>query len=121
MGLDYRMGKIESKFADLIWKHAPIRSTDLVTLAREELGWKKSTTYTVLRKLCEKGIFENTNAVVRVVQTRKDFYSGLTDSILEDAFGGSLPAFLAAFTTRRKLTKEEINEIRSMIDDFEEE
>lgn len=118
---DYQMGEIEARFADLIWENAPISSTELSKKAEEALTWKKSTSYTVLRRLCEKGLFRNENGTVTPVLSREEYFSAKSASFVDETFSGSLPAFLAAFSKRRKLTKEEISEIRQMIDGYHEE
>ena len=117
---DKKLGLVESKFADLIWTHEPLRSGELVKLCESELSWKKPTTYTVLRKLCERGIFQNADGMVTSRISREDFYAMQSEKFVEETFDGSLPAFLAAFTTRKALTPEEIAQIRSLIDGFEE-
>jgi len=118
---DYRLGAVESRFADIIWANEPLPSRVLVQLCQQELNWKKPTTYTVLRKLCERGIFRNEEGTVSSVITREEFYALQSEKYVEDSFRGSLPAFLAAFTQRKSLTREEISEIRRMIAEFEEE
>ena len=117
---ELKLGLVESKFADIIWYHEPLHSRELVKLCEGELHWKKPTTYTVLRKLCERGIFQNVDGVVTSVISRKDFYAMQSEKFVEETFKGSLPAFLAAFTTRKTLTGEEIAQIRAMIDGIEE-
>lgn len=117
---ELKLGVVESKFADIIWENEPLPSRELVKLCEEKLHWKKPTTYTVLRKLCERGIFQNAEGMVTSVISRKDFYAMQSEKFVEDTFEGSLPAFLAAFTTRKALTAEEISQIRSLIDGFEE-
>ncbi len=111
-----RLGAIESHFADIIWAHAPLSSGELVKLCEEELKWKKSTTYTVLKKLCQRGIFQNEHGTVSALVTREEFQSMQSRRFVEDTFEGSLPAFLAAFTKRRKLSEEEISELQTLID-----
>ena len=106
---ELRMGAIESRFADMIWENEPIPSPGLVKLAERELNWKKSTTYTVLKRLCERGIFRNQGGVVTSLISRRDFYAVQSEKFVEETFSGSLPAFLAAFTTRKKLSQEEID------------
>ncbi len=118
---DMRLGAIEAKFADLIWNHEPVNSTELVKLAAQELEWKKSTTYTVLRRLCEKGIFRNQDGLVTSVLSKSEFSAVQSEQFVEETFAGSLPAFLAAFTTRKSLTAEEVAEIQQMIDQFGKE
>lgn len=117
---DLKLGVVESKFADIIWKNEPLHSRELVKLCEAELHWKKPTTYTVLRKLCERGIFQNLEGMVTSVISRKDFYAMQSEKFVEETFEGSLPAFLAAFTTRKALSSEEIAQIRAMIDGIEE-
>ncbi len=111
-----RLGVIETRFADIIWSNAPIKTTDLVKLAEAELGWKRTTTYTVLKRLSERGIFSLTGGIVSVVITKDNFFSKKSHEVVSESFGGSLPAFIAAFTSRHNLTKEEIKEIQSIID-----
>ena len=118
---DYKLGEIEARFADLIWKHEPLTSGELVKLAEKELTWKKSTTFTVLRRLCDKGLFKNEKGVVSSLISKQDFYSLQSERFVEDTFDGSLPAFIAAFTARKKLSKEEILLLRNMIDEYKEE
>ena len=109
------MGTIESRFAEMIWKREPITSPELVKLAAQELDWKKSTTYTVLRRLCERGIFQNNDGVVTSLISKQEFYAVKSEQFVEETFSGSLPAFLAAFTTRKKLSDAEINELQELI------
>lgn len=110
------MGAIESRFAEIIWQKEPVTSSELVKLAAQELDWKKSTTYTVLRRLCERGIFQNNNGVVTSLVSKQDFYAVQSERFVEETFSGSLPAFLAAFTTHKKLSDAEINELQELID-----
>lgn len=116
--MDYELGEVQAKFADLLWAHEPIASGELVPLCEKELEWKKSTTYTVLRKLCQKGIFKNENGIVTSVMSKNDFYSAKSKQFVDEAFNGSLPAFLAAFSARKELSETEIDEIQKMITDF---
>ena len=113
---ELRMGAIESRFADMIWENEPVPSPELVKLAERELSWKKSTTYTVLKRLCERGIFQNQGGIVTSLISRQDFYAVQSEKFVEETFSGSLPAFLAAFTTRKKLSEEEITELKALID-----
>lgn len=117
---DMKLGLVESKFADIIWENEPLSSRELVNLCLQKLEWKKSTTYTVLKKLCERGIFQNQDGTVTSLISRQDFYAMQSEKFVEETFEGSLPAFLAAFTTRKTLTPEEIAQIRSLIDRAEE-
>ena len=111
-----KLGAVESKFADLVWANAPLGSGELVKLCEKELNWKKPTTYTVLRKLCERGIFQNVGGVVSPVLSREEFYAVQSEEFVAETFGGSLPSFVAAFTQRKKLTAEEAAEIRKLIE-----
>lgn len=115
---EYKLGAVESRFADLIWSHEPLHSRELVALCQAELNWKKPTTYTVLRKLCERGIFQNVNGIVSARISRQEFYARQSEQFVQDTFDGSLPAFLAAFTTRKRLSQAEVEEIRRMIDTY---
>lgn len=110
-----KLGSVELHFADLIWENAPISSGELVRLCAERLEWKKSTTYTVLKKLCDQGLFENKDGVVHVLLSRQDYAAAQSEKFVEENFEGSLPAFLAAFTARKRLSETEIAEIRRMI------
>jgi len=117
---EMKLGLVESKFADIVWHSEPLSSRTLVELCHQELGWKKSTTYTVLKKLCERGIFQNQNGMVTSLISREDFYAMQSERFVDETFDGSLPAFLAAFTKRKNLTLEEVAQIRAMIDRFGE-
>ena len=113
--IDYQMGLVESKFADIIWENEPVSSTQLVKMSEESFKWKKSTTYTVLKKLSEKGLFKNENGTVTSLISKKEFTSIQSEKFVEETFKGSLPAFLAAFTQRKALSEDEINEIQNLI------
>ena len=113
---EIKLGVVESKFADIIWEHEPLHSRELVALCEEKLNWNKATTYTVLRKLCQRGIFKNENGTVSSLLSRDDFYAVQSEQFVEDTFDGSLPAFIAAFTQRKGLSRKEADEIRRMID-----
>ncbi len=115
-----KLGAVESRFAELIWENAPINSTALVRLCEKELGWKKSTTYTVLKKLCARGIFQNVNGTVRVLVSKEGFAAAQSERFVEETFSGSLPAFLAAFTSRKPLSKSELEELQQLIDTYRE-
>lgn len=116
--MDYELGEVQAKFADLLWKNEPVASGELVKICEKELEWKKSTTYTVLRKLCEKGLFKNENGIVTSAVSKEDFYSAKSELFVEETFNGSLPAFLAAFSSHKVLSENEIDEIQKMIDTF---
>ncbi len=113
---EIKLGVVEARFADIIWNHEPVSSGELTKLAKAELDWNKSTTYTILRRLCERGIFQNENGQVTSLLTKDEFFAVQSEQFVEETFEGSLPAFLAAFTHRKKLSKDEISEIQQMID-----
>ena len=113
---DMKLGIVESHFADIIWANEPLHSRELVKLCEQELSWNRSTTYTVLRKLCQRGIFQNEGGMVSSILSKEDFYAVQSEQFVEDTFNGSLPAFIAAFTQRKGLSPEEAAEIRRMID-----
>ena len=116
---DKRLGPVEARFADIIWSREPLHSRELVKLCEAELSWKKPTTYTVLRRLCERGIFQNEGGTVRSLISREEFYSAQSRRFVEESFDGSLPAFIAAFSAGKGLSAEEIAQIRRMIDEME--
>lgn len=118
---DLHMGVAESRFADIIWEHEPIATTVIVQICEKELQWKKTTTYTVLKRLCEKGIFQNERGTVTSLLSREEFYARQSERFVEETFGGSLPAFLAAFTKRKALSEEEVRTLRDMIDAYKED
>lgn len=112
----YRLGEVESAFAALIWDNEPLTSSRLVELCGEKLDWKKSTTYTVLRRLCQKGIFQNEDGVVTARVSREEFAERQSREFVDQAFDGSLPKFLAAFTSRKKLSAEEVEQLQRLIE-----
>ncbi len=114
---DLTLGVVEERFAELIWQNAPIGSRELAELCARELSWKRPTTYNVLRKLCDKGLFRNDGGVVTAVISRADFYAMRGERFVSETYGGSLPAFIAAFTARNSLSAEEADEIQRMIDE----
>lgn len=118
---ELRMGAIESRFADIIWQHEPMTTAELVKLAEAEFNWKRTTTYTVLKRLCERGIFKMQDSVVTALMTRDEFYSLQSEKFVSENFGGSLPAFLAAFTARKRISTEELEEVRRIIDSYQED
>ena len=117
---EMRLGAVETQFADIIWENEPLSSGELVKLCNEKLDWKKSTTYTVLKKLCERGIFQNQEGLVSSLISKKEFHGMQSEQFVEETFGGSLPAFIAAFASSKQLKEEEIKEIRRMMDQLEE-
>ena len=117
---ELRLGAVESKFADIIWNNEPIPSGELVKLCNQKLEWKKSTTYTMLKRLCERGILKNENGVVSSILTKEEFGAAQSERIIEDTFDGSLPAFIAAFASRKKLSAKDVEEIQKMINEIRE-
>lgn len=117
---EIQLGVIEARFADMIWEREPVTSSELVKLTAVEFNWKRTTAHNVLRRLCDKGIFQNQNGTVTSLISRPEFYALQSRRYVEDTFDGSLPAFIAAFTKGRALSPEEAAEIRKMIDDAEE-
>lgn len=111
------LGAIQTEFAELVWDKEPIASGELVKLCNVRFGWKKSTTYTVIKNLSEKGIIKNDEGVVSAVISREDFYANRSGQVVDDFFKGSLPAFVAAFVSKKKLSDDEIAELRRIIDE----
>ena len=114
---DYKLGVVERRFADLNWDNEPISSGELVKLCETELSWKKSTTYTVLKKLCARGIFRNEQGTVTSRLSRQEFAARQSQQFVDETFHGSLPAFLAAFSRRKKLSDEEVTQLQQLIDE----
>lgn len=115
---DYTLGVVETRFAELIWAKEPISSGELVNLCAKELEWKKSTTYTVLKKLCEKGLFQNQDGIVTSLVSRQSYLAGQSRRFVADTFSGSLPAFIAAFAENDGLSDRDISEIQRMIEQY---
>ena len=113
---DIRMGPAETQFAEIIWENEPIASGALSKRAEEVLNWKKTTSFTVLKRLCERGIFQNQSGIVTSLISKEDFFARHSEAYVQENFGGSLPAFLAAFSTRKKLTDKEIDEMKRLIE-----
>ena len=118
--MEIQLGVIEARYADIIWEHEPVTSSELVKLTAVAFNWKRTTAHNVLRRLIDKGLFQNENGVVTSVISRNEFYSRQSKQYVEDTFAGSLPAFIAAFTQNSRLTQEEADVIRKMIDQAEE-
>ncbi len=116
----YKLGEMEQKFAELIWERAPIASGELAKLCNSVFGWKRTTAYTMLKRLCDRGIFENQNGTVVVIQSKEEFQGAQGEYFINETFHGSLPAFLTAFVRRKKLTKTEVEELKKMIEDYED-
>lgn len=115
------LGVVEARFADIVWENAPISTSNLIKICEKELNWKRTTTYTVLKRLCDGNIFCNNNGTVVALISKDDFYSQQGEKLVNEAFEGSLPAFVAAFTSRKKLSKDEVMQLQKLIDDYREE
>jgi len=118
--MEFELGAVQERFADIVWANEPVGSGELVKICERELAWKKPTTYTVLRKLCEKGVLQNKDGIVTSLISKEEFYSNRSQQIIEESFAGSLPAFVAAFISKKSLTAAEANEIQHMIDAFKQ-
>ena len=110
----------EYRFCLKLWEHEPVRSSELVALCHEQLGWKPTTTYTVIKRLSERGVLVNENSVVRSLVSKDEVQAAEIDELVEKKFGGSLPAFIAAFTRHRRLSDAELDEMQRMIDEYRE-
>lgn len=117
---EFKLGMVEARFADIVWANEPLTTKELVSLCEKELNWKRTTTYTVLKKLCERGIFKTENSVVTSIVSKNEFYAIKSENFVDETFAGSLPAFIAAFSSRKKPTAKELEEIKKMLDSFEE-
>ena len=113
---EFKLGEVESIFADIIWNNEPLSSRRLAELAEERLNWKRTTTYTVLKRLCDRGLFQNAGGEVTSLVSRQEFYARQSERFVDSTFQGSLPAFLAAFSSRKKLSDSEIDELQKLID-----
>lgn len=112
---EYRLGEVEMKFADIIWENEPIASGELVKLSGQRLQWKKSTTYTILKRLCEREIFQNVDGVVTSLISKEQFQLKKGEEFLDENYGGSLPSFVAAFASRKKLSKDDIAYLKKLL------
>ncbi len=113
-----KLGAVESHFADIVWENEPLTTSELIKICEKELNWKRTTTYTVLKRLSDRGIFQYIDGVVSAKMTRDEFYSIQSKNFVDEVFNGSLPAFITAFTSKKKLSKEEISEIKNLIDSY---
>ena len=113
---DMKAGSAEARFADIIWEKEPVASGELSRLAAAQFGWKKTTSFTVLKRLCERGLFKNEGGTVSSLVSRADYYAMHSEQYVEETFGGSLPAFLTAFSSRKKLSDKEIDELEKIIE-----
>lgn len=117
----YKLGEMERKFADLIWEHEPVGSGELAKLCEREFGWKRTTAYTMLKRLCERKIFANERSVVTALMTKEEFQAAQGEQFINETFDGSLPCFLAAFSRRKKLSDKEIAALKHLIEAYEED
>lgn len=117
---EIKLGMVEARFADIVWENEPLTTKELVAVCEKELNWKRTTTYTVLKKLCERGIFKTEKSIVTSLISKNEFYAIQSEKFVDETFAGSLPAFIAAFSSRKKPTAKELEEIKKMIDSFEE-
>ena len=113
---EQKLAVVEARFADIIWENAPLRTAELVRLCQAAFGWKRTTTYTVLKRLCDRGFFRNADGTVEVLLPKEDYCAICTEHFVAEHFDGSLPAFLAAFTARKSLSEAELQELQAMID-----
>ena len=118
---EYKLGEIETIFADINWDNEPVTSRRLTELAEERLNWKRTTTYTILKRLCDRELFRNKDGKVTSLVSREEFYARQSEIFVDETFHGSLPAFLAAFGSRKKLSDGEIDELQKVIDSMRED
>ena len=111
----------EYRFCLILWENEPVKSMTLVKLCKEQLGWRKATTYTVITRLCQRGVIQSEDAVVTSLVSKEEVQAAEIDELVEKTFEGSLPAFVAAFTKHRRLSAKEVDEVQAMIDRFREE
>ena len=111
----------EYRFCLLLWEHEPINSTQLAALCKEKLGWSKATTYTVIRRLADRGVLKNENATVTSLVSKEDAQKSRLDEMMQDTFEGSMPAFLAAFSRTKRLTRDEVEQLQAFIDSYQED
>lgn len=110
----------EYRFCLILWDHEPVNSTRLVQLAKEGLGWSKATTYTVIRRLSERGVVKNENAVVTALVSKEEAQKARLEEMMEETFEGNVPAFIAAFSKSKKLSRSEVDQLKALIDSYEE-
>ena len=116
--MEIKLGMVEAHFADIIWENEPLTTKELVSICQKELSWKRTTTYTVLKKLCDRGIFVTKDSMITSQISKSDFHAIQSEQFVKEVFGGSLPAFIAAFTTRKTPTDDELTKIKELIDSF---
>lgn len=116
----YKLGEMEQKFAEIIWQEAPVTSRRLTELCAEHFSWKRTTTYTMLKRLCERGLFQNQSGTVMALVSQEEFSAAQGQQFLNESFGGSMPKFVAAFARQKKLSAAEIAEIEQLIANYKE-
>jgi len=116
-----RIFESEYRFCLILWENEPVSSGKLVQLAKDSLGWSKATTYTVIRRLSERGVLKNENTIVSSLISKEEAQKSRLEEMVEETFEGSMPAFIAAFSKTRKLTRQEVDQLKALIDSFEEE
>ena len=111
----------EYRFCLLLWEHEPVNYTKLVALCKDQLGWSKATTYTVIRRLAQRGVIQNENTIVSSLISKEEAQRSRLEEMVDETFEGSMPAFIAAFSKSRKLTKNEVDQLQALIDSFQED
>lgn len=117
----YKLGEMEKRLADIIWANAPMTTRKLTEMCEAAFAWKRTTTYTMLKRLCDRGLFKNDNGTVIVITTKEEFNMAQSQNFINETFGGSLPMFLTMFTKNKKLNKEDIDQLQRLIDSYKEE
>lgn len=115
----FRLGEMEQRFADMIWREAPVSSGQLARLCSEAFGWKRTTAYTMLKRLCDRKIFANEKGTVTVLMSREEFQAAQGEQFINEVFEGSLPRFLAAFSERKKMSRQEVEALKELIEKME--
>lgn len=116
----FKLGEMEMRLADLIWAHAPLKTAELVKLCEDAFTWKRTTTYTMLKRLCDRGMFVNNSGTVQTLMGREDFMSHQGTQFIEEHFEGSLPLFLTAFSRKNRLSRQDVEELKKLIDSYAE-
>ena len=114
----YKLGEMEKRLADLIWANAPMTSKKLVELCADAFDWKRTTTYTMLKRLCDRGIFSNVNGTIIVLMAKEDFTLAQSQNFINETFDGSLPMFLTLFSKNKTMKKEDIDRLQQLIDSY---
>lgn len=117
----YRLGEMEKRLADIIWANAPLTTRKLTELCEEAFGWKRTTTYTMLKRLCDRKLFINNNGTIEIIVSKDDFALAQSQNFINETFDGSLPMFLTLFSKSKGMSKDEINRLQRLIDSYKEE